>query len=88
MKAGFEEVGFSGISNVSREFIIDFGAEVHGAMGEEGMGMERYAYAIAVTSGMVVDRGIEFEEGGVGVHKRTGNLNECTSEGKDFQGDK
>jgi hypothetical protein len=88
MKAGFEEVRFFGISNVRREFIVDFGAEEHGAMGEEGMGVERYAYVITVTSGMVVDRGIEFKEGKVAVHKRTGNLNECTSEGKDFQGDK
>ena len=46
----FEAVIFVGISNVKREFIIDYGAEVHGAMGEEGMRVERIADAVGMSA--------------------------------------
>ena len=62
MEAGLEEVMFERVSNVRWEFIEDFGAKVHGAVGEESVGVERGADVIALSSGVVVDRGIEHEE--------------------------
>ena len=61
MEAGLEEVIFEGISNVRWEIIEDYGSKV-GAVGREGMGVKMSADGIAVSSGVVVDRGIKFEE--------------------------
>jgi hypothetical protein len=77
-----------GISNLRWEFIVNFGAKVHRAVGKESMGVERSANGVAISCGVVVDRGIELEEGRVGVYKRTGNFYEGTSEGEDVQSDK